>query len=342
MSDTSPIILGDEDVVISTLADTTLQTFFDENVTQFLSDVGVAASTTAFGVPEGVIHIESSGGIASTLALGTFAVRPLLTVEAISPTTSFGTPEFISFVEDGTYTKTTAVGNPAVFDPGAVILGDEDTPIEDLSDEQIDSLPQTQLIFEDVVSGGIASTTVVTEDTGVGSPTEPELITFVEEVGAIASTVTHSTDHEIKFVIKEVGAIASTVAFGDSEGIIFIEESGAIASTASAPQVQFVSALIGGANKDVGGIASTASIPTDGGFQGGIFRALIYKEGEISGIGANESMFVAGGIRVNPASRVSLSATSGANSNITVPTNPVGFVSINIQGIDYKIPYFDV
>ena len=217
MSDTSPVILGDENRLISELADTTLQEFFDANPTQFLSDVGAITATTAFGVPEGVIHIESQGGIATTLAFGT-----------------------------------------------------------------------TETVLN----------------------------------------------------LADVGNIASTIAFGLAETPLFIELDG-IASTASTPQVQFVSDLIGGANKDVGNIASGVNFG-DIGFQGGIFRALIYKEGEISGIGSTESMFVSGGIRVNPASRISLSATSGANSNITVPTNPVGFVSINIQGTDYKIPYFDV
>lgn len=218
MSDTSPIILGDEERLISELADVTLQTFFDENVTQFLSDVGDIAATTAFGVPEGVIHIEKQSGIASTLAFGT-----------------------------------------------------------------------SKLVLD----------------------------------------------------VANVGNIAPTVVFGISTTATFIELE-SIESTTSTPQVQFVRFLIGGADKDVGGIASTATVSNDIGFQGGIFRALIYKDGEISGIGSAESMFIAGGIRVNPSSRISLSATSGANSNITVPTNPVGFVSINIQGTDYKIPYFDV
>ena len=214
MSDTSPIILGDEERLISELADVTLQTFFDENVTQFLSDVGAIAATTAFGVPEGVIHIESQGGIASTLAFGT-----------------------------------------------------------------------TETVLN----------------------------------------------------LADVGNIASTVAFGLPETPLFIELDG-IASTATAPQVQFVRALIGGANKDVGGIASTTVISTDGGFQGGIFRALIYKEGEISGIGSAESMFVAGGIRVNPSSRISTSASAGSQD---LPSNPVGFISVNINGTDYKVPYYN-
>jgi hypothetical protein len=216
MSDTSPIILGDEERLISELANVTLQTFFDENVTQFLSDVGAITATTAFGVPEGVIHIESSGGIASTLAFGT---------------------------------------------------------------------------AEGVLNVSIAD------------------------------------------------GIASTVAFGgDTEGVLTLEEVGAIASTTSIGTIQYVNLLIGGADGDVGGIASTATLSTDTGFQGGIFRALIYKDGEISGIGSTESMFVAGGIRVNPASRIATSATAGSQ---TLPSNPVGFISVNINGTDYKVPYYN-
>ena len=216
MSDTSPIILGDENRLISELAESTLQSFFDANPTQSLSDVGAIAATTAFGVPEGVIHIESQGGIASTVAFGT---------------------------------------------------------------------------AEGVLNVSIAD------------------------------------------------GIASTVAFGGgTEGILTLEEVGDIASTTSIGTIQYVNLLIGGADSDVGGIASTATLSTDTGFQGGIFRALIYKDGEISGIGSGESMFVAGGIRVNPASRIATSASAGSQ---TLPSNPVGFISVNINGTDYKVPYYN-
>jgi len=216
MSDTSPIILGDENRLISELAESTLQSFFDANPTQSLSDVGAIAATTAFGVPEGVIHIESQGGIASTVAFGT---------------------------------------------------------------------------AEGVLNVSIAD------------------------------------------------GIASTVAFGGgTEGVLTLEEVGDIASTTSIGTIQYVNLLIGGADSDVGGIASTATLSTDTGFQGGIFRALIYKDGEISGIGSGESMFVAGGIRVNPASRIATSASAGSQ---TLPSNPVGFISVNINGTDYKVPYYN-
>ena len=49
---------------------------------------------------------------------------------------------------------------------------------------------ELQLSIEGV--GAIASTAVVTADTGVGAPTEPELFNFIEEAGDIASTITFS------------------------------------------------------------------------------------------------------------------------------------------------------
>lgn len=176
---------------------------------------------------------------------------------------------------------------------------------------------------------GVASTVAFSDDA--------EIKQTITGTGALASATILSTDAQISQRIFEVGAIASTVSFGLLEKQIAIEDPNSIVSTLQFSIDASVRPLIRPTS-----IASTATVSTDIGFQGGIFRALIYKDGEISGIGSAESMFIAGGIRVNPASRISLSATSGANSNITVPSNPVGFVSINIDGADYKIPYFDV
>lgn len=207
MASSDPFILGDENTVISTVADLTVQQFFDQNPTVTISDVGAIASAVV---------------VAS--------------------------PEFFS----------NAV---------PIILGDENTLISTVADVTLASFfasPRTQNLV-DVTS--IDPTTTVAEPT----------------------------------------------------------------------KIQFI---IGGANKDVGGIASTAAVSEDTGFQGGIFRALIYRDGEISQIGNTEAMFVAGGVRVEPASRTTLSADSGANSQITVPTNPVGFLTITINGVNYKVPYF--
>jgi hypothetical protein len=47
---------------------------------------------------------------------------------------------------------------------------------------------------------------------------------------------------------------------------------------------------------------------------------------------------VAGGIRINPSIQKTVEASSG---QATLPSNPVGFISVNIDGRDYKIPYYN-
>jgi hypothetical protein len=69
-----------------------------------------------------------------------------------------------------------------------------------------------------------------------------------------------------------------------------------------------------------------------------IHRMLVFKNDNISKIGDNDAGVIAGGIRVNPASAISETATSG---NSTLPNNPVGFVSVNIAGRDYLMPYYN-
>ena len=84
-------------------------------------------------------------------------------------------------------------------------------------------------------------------------------------------------------------------------------------------------------------IATTASFGVAG-FIDNIHRLLVFKDDNISKIGENDATVIAGGIRVNPSSAISGTATPG---NATLPNNPVGFVSINIDGRDYLMPYYN-
>lgn len=85
------------------------------------------------------------------------------------------------------------------------------------------------------------------------------------------------------------------------------------------------------------GIASTASFGVAS-FIDNIHRILIFKDDNISKVGENDATVIAGGIRLNPASVVSETASEG---NANLPINPAGFLSVNIAGIDYKIPYYN-
>lgn len=69
-----------------------------------------------------------------------------------------------------------------------------------------------------------------------------------------------------------------------------------------------------------------------------IHRLLVFKDDNISKIGENDAAVIAGGIRLNPASTVSSEASEG---EATLPNAPAGFLSVNINGVDYKIPYYN-
>ncbi len=84
-------------------------------------------------------------------------------------------------------------------------------------------------------------------------------------------------------------------------------------------------------------IATTASFGVAG-FIDNIHRLLVFKDDNISKIGENDATVVAGGIRVNPSSAVSATASSGSS---VLPNNPVGFISVNIGGTDYLMPYYN-
>ena len=76
----------------------------------------------------------------------------------------------------------------------------------------------------------------------------------------------------------------------------------------------------------------------NGSFIDNIHRLLVFKDDNISKIGENDATVIAGGIRVNPSSAISGTATSGSAS---LPNNPVGFISVNIGGTDYLMPYYN-
>ena len=84
-------------------------------------------------------------------------------------------------------------------------------------------------------------------------------------------------------------------------------------------------------------IATTVNFGTAS-FIDNIHRLLVFKDDNISKIGENDATVIAGGIRVNPSSAISETATSGSAA---LPNNPVGFISVNIGGTDYLMPYYN-
>ena len=128
-------------------------------------------------------------------------------------------------------------------------------------------------------------------------------------------------------------SIGVDVVFGNSQINMEIDDVPfpSIESTViiSQPSVRYVIGPLG--------IATTANFGTSN-FIDNIHRLLVFKDDNISKVGDNDAVVIAGGIRVNPASAVSETATAGS---ATLPNNPVGFISVNISGKDYLMPYYN-
>lgn len=128
-------------------------------------------------------------------------------------------------------------------------------------------------------------------------------------------------------------SIDSTATFGNSQLNMKIVDipTPQIISTVSIPSPN-VTPLV----KPIS-IATTANFGIST-FIDNIHRLLVFKNDNISKVGENDAVVIAGGIRMNPASLVSENAEAG---QAQLPSNPVGFLSINISGVDYKIPYYN-
>lgn len=145
-------------------------------------------------------------------------------------------------------------------------------------------------------------------------------------------SVTEVSQPNVRPIVNPV-SIASSEAFGNLQINMQIEDVPfpAIESTLviSNPSVKFVIRP--------SGITSTNNFGTAS-FIDNIHRLLVFKNDNISKIGENDAAVVAGGIRINPSSTVTATATSGS---ATLPNNPVGFISVNIGGTDYLMPYYN-
>lgn len=148
---------------------------------------------------------------------------------------------------------------------------------------------------------------------------------------SIETTVEFGTS-KASYIVYADG-IASSVEFGFDEPLLNMQivvtdeiESEAVVAT---PNVKKVIGPLS--------INTTANfgIPT---FTDNIHRLLIFKQDNLTKVGDNDAVVVAGGIRINPSLMKSTEAFAG---EATLPLNPVGFISVNIDGNDYKIPYYN-
>lgn len=139
-------------------------------------------------------------------------------------------------------------------------------------------------------------------------------------------------DHALSFIVYP-NSIASTTTFGFDAPLlntqIFVANS--ILSTVVVPTPNVL--------KVIGPLSINTTVafspPT---FTDNIHRIILFKDDNLSKVSENDAVVVAGGIRINPSIQKTSTATSG---EATLPDNPAGFISINIDGRDYKVPYYN-
>ena len=228
---------------------------------------------------------------------------------AIDPTISFGSPKTI-FI-----TYPNAVESALVFGTAQLNTTIYVTSVESTVSFG-DNLPQFKIAVDSTVNEQTFGTAQI-NSTIYANPIE---------------SVAEVSQPNVRPAISPV-SIASTEAFGNLQINMQIEDVPfpSIESTLviSNPSVRFVIGPLG--------IAPTNNFGTAT-FIDNIHRLLVFKDDNISKVGENDAVVIAGGIRINPASAVSETASPG---NATLPNNPVGFMSVNIGGRDYLMPYYN-
>lgn len=236
------------------------------------------------------------------------------------PINAFGLPQlnFVSY-EIISIESTAIFGNIQFIYNQNVLLGDR---IEALSIYTIQDYAST------TISSVIASLDYSIASSLAFGSQEVEFSVYPSSIGSQLEFGTSILSRNLT-----TNSIGSAVVFGQSQLNMKIEDVPfpSIESTVviSNPSVRYVIGPLS--------IATTANFGTSN-FIDNIHRVLVFKNDNISKIGDNDAGVIAGRIRINPASTASVDATSG---NANLPANPVGFLSVNINGSDYKIPYYN-
>jgi hypothetical protein len=185
------------------------------------------------------------------------------------------------------------------------------------STESIGDITQLGMEITDVPFPSIEST-VIFETHKLNRNTKPVSIESTENI---------STDTQLNQNI-ELDTWVSSLSFGDFIQLnMNIEDVPfpSIESTVEIPNPT-IKLFVGPLS-----IATTTNFGTAN-FIDNIHRLLVFKDDNISKVGTNDAVVIAGGIRLNPSSTVYEASE--------LPPTPAGFLSVNINGTDYKIPYY--
>jgi len=314
-------LIGFEET-IETVSNVPIQTYASSTIDDFNYSI---KSSLAFGSENVTFVIDQNDKLYKNVEIYFLENSTILEYQTTKfddefvPVNLFGLAQVNSIIYANTITATAAFGTTQFIYDQNVLLGDT---IEALSIYPIQNYAST------TISEVIASLDYSIASSLVFGLEEVEFIIYPNSIGTEVEFGNALISRNLR-----TNSIDSTVEFGTLQLNMEIEDVPfpSIASTLVIPQPS-VRYVIGPLS-----IATTANFGTSN-FIDNIHRVLVFKDGNISKMGDNDAGVIAGGIRLNPSSTIGVEATSG---NAVLPSNPVGFLSVNINGSDFKIPYYN-
>ena len=314
-------LIGFEEI-LETVSNVPIQTYASSTIDDF--DYSIKSSL-AFGSENVTFIIDQNDKLYKTVEIALFENSTVLEYQATKfddefvPVNLFGLAQVNSIIYANTITATAAFGTAQFIYNQNILLGDK---IEALSIYPIQNYAST------TISDVIASLNYSIASSLAFGIEEVEFLIYPNSIGTGVEFGSALISRNLT-----TNSIDSTVEFGTLQLNMEIEDVPfpSITSTLVIPQPS-VKYIIGPLS-----IATTANFGTSN-FIDNIQRVLIFKDGNISKMGDNDAGVIAGGIRINPGSTVGANASSG---NSDLPSNPVGFLSVNINGSDFKIPYYN-
>lgn len=314
-------LIGFEET-IETVSNVPIQTYASSTIDDFEYSI---KSSLAFGSENVTFVIDQNDKLYKTVEIYFLENSTILEYQTTKfddefvPVNLFGLAQVNSIIYANTITATAAFGTTQFIYDQNILLGDT---IEALSIYPIQNYAST------TISEVIASLDYSIASSLAFSTSEVEFTVYPNSIGT-------GVEFGSAFISRNLttNSIDSTVEFGTLQLNMEIEDVPfpSIASTLVIPQPRVIP-IIGPLS-----IATTANFGTAQ-FIDNIHRLLVFKDGNITKMGDNDAGVIAGRIRVNPASTVGVDATSGS---AVLPSNPVGFLSVNINGSDFKIPYYN-
>jgi hypothetical protein len=317
--------------VLNEVQNVELQVYFANTLLQLLEEFNNSiGSTSVVEFPE-VVSVISPTEIESTLAFGLTQLNQTIFAESIVSTVAFGDDKQISMQ----IVYTNAIDTTVQFDnPELDFIIFANSILSEI--EFGTSKLNRKIILETIDSTSVIEFPRVVS---VISPTEIESTVAFGIKQLNTKIFPDSSVSNVSFEILQLNrkifanAVNPSAMFGNLQTNMGIDNVPfpSIESTAivSVPNVLKIIRPLS--------IAPTTSFGVSS-FIDNIHRILIFKDDNISKIGENDATVIAGGIRLNPASVASETASSG---DAILPEAPVGFLSVNINGVDYKIPYYN-